>query len=198
MNKKVFKNVIRKKKFILTVSALVFTWLVFSGCAATPKSQEKIELNGMIYDTQNRPVVNYDIYIDGKYECTSDIGGRFLIKNIKKGEHDFYGTGAGYLNIQEKISVRDKLQIIYLRVSSVETKFSEAYEFLKEGELNKAEECAQEVLECYEDNIDALYFMCVINYLKGKKEEADNYFLKIKNKEGSGRYEKELEKIIYN
>ena len=49
MNKKVFR-------LILTFTAAIS---IFTGCRSVPGEKEKINLNGMIYDTDNKPVVNY-------------------------------------------------------------------------------------------------------------------------------------------
>ena len=156
------------------ISRIIFLILViqfFSACKSIPGKKEKIELNGMVYDTQNRPVVNYQIIIDGKYICTSDIGGRFLIKGIEKGEHIFSGYGEGYLNIEEKIVVYDKAQILYLRIPSVESKFREAFELIKNSNLDKAEIIINEIRESDVDNEDVLYFMDVIKELRARNEK---------------------------
>ena len=170
--------------------------LLFSGCASVPGSREKINLNGMVYDTDNRPAVNYGIYIDGKGMCVSDIGGRFVIEGVRKGVHVLTGKGEGYLDISEEVTVRDKEQILYIRVPSVESRFREAFSFIKDGSYAKAEEMIGEVLECDRENTDALFFMSVISYLKGDYVEAEEYLGKIREKGGEGRYEAELEKII--
>lgn len=154
-----------KKEFSQFCIVIVLT-LVFSACAGVPGEKEKLDLNGMVYDTDNRPVVNYRIFIDGKGECTSDIGGRFLIKGVQKGEHDFSGYGEGYLSIEEKIVVYDKSQILYIRVPSIESRFYEAFEFIKQKEYEKAEKAVQEVLETDEKNEDALYFLKTIEKLR--------------------------------
>ncbi len=181
-------------KKLLQISAVLL--IFFTGCKTVPGSQDKISLNGMIYDTENRPVVNYKIYIDGKGKCVSDIGGRFLISKIQKGEHIFSGNGEGYLDIEEKIVVYDKSQILYIRVPAIETKLKEAYVFIQNKEYNKAEKCIEEVLLCDEENEEALFFMTVIKHLQHDKSAAEDYLKKIQTMGGSGRYEKELEKMI--
>ena len=141
--------------------------LILTGCKSLPPRAEIIDVNGMIYDTSNRPVVNYSFYVDGKLSCTSDIGGRFVIKKIAKGEHDFYGKGAGYLDINDRIQISDKAQILYIRVPSVESKLKEAFELMKKGELGKAEGLVNEVLQSDSGNQDALYFIYALEKLKG-------------------------------
>ncbi len=156
------------KKVYILMCILV---LLITGCKTVPGEKEKIDLNGMIYDTENRPVVNYRIYIDGKGMCTSDIGGRFVINRVQKGEHLFSGYGDGYLKIEERIVVYDKSQILYIRIPSMESKFKEAFELIKQNELDKAEKIIDEVLESDIDNKDAFYFMNAIEKLRGRNEK---------------------------
>ena len=157
------------KKVLLSLTVLTLLTELFTGCNSVPGARDRIALNGMIYDTDNKPVVNYRIYIDGKGECTSDIGGRFVIKNILKGEHVFSGFAEGYLSVEEKIIVTDKSQILYIRVPSLESKFREAFEYIKKEEYVKAEKIIEEVLESDSENETALYFMSVIEKLKGRE-----------------------------
>ncbi len=181
-----------RKNLYLAVVLSVF----FTGCASVPESREKINVNGMVYDTENRPAVNYEIYIDGRGMCVSDIGGRFVVEGVKKGSHVLTGKGEGYLDICEEVTVRDKEQILYIRVPSVESRFKKAFSFMNDGAFDMAEGCVSEVLECDRDNTDALFFMSVISYLKGDSDKACEYLNKIRKKGGGGRYETELEKII--
>ena len=156
-----------KKLFLLFFMAA----LLLSACKSTGIKKEKIDLNGMIYDTQNRPVVNYRISIDGKEMCTSDIGGRFVISSVEKGEHVFSGSGDGYLGMEKSIQVADKSQILYIRVSDIESMFNEAFELIKKNELDKAEKIICEVLESHNENEDALYFRNTIKKLREMNEK---------------------------
>ena len=163
------------RKIFVKVTELIISFMMlqiyFTGCAGVPGEKEKINLNGMVYDTQNRPVVNYRIYIDGKGECVSDIGGRFLLKGIRKGEHVFSGFGEGYLGIEEKIVVYDKSQILYIRIPSIDTNFERAFELIKKGDYDGSEKLVREVLECDGENEDALYFLETIEKLRRRNEK---------------------------
>lgn len=164
---------------------LTLTVILLAACKSTQSSKaEVIALNGMIYDTSNRPVVNYTIFIDGKKECVTDIGGRFYIKKISRDIHDLYGEGEGYLNIRQKITVTDKSQVLYIRLPSVEDKLKQALDFLDRGELEEAERCVEEILESDENNSDALFFKAALCLLQGKEVGGDN------------RYEEELKKML--
>ena len=153
-------------KAALQIILIILVQMYVAACAGVPGEKEKIDLNGMVYDTQNRPVVNFRIYIDGKGECVSDIGGRFVLKGIKKGEHVFSGSAEGYLGIQERIVVYDKAQILYIRVPSIESYFEKAFELIKKKDYDSAEKLVREVLECDGENEDALYFLETIEKLR--------------------------------
>lgn len=158
-------------KAALQIILIILVQMYVAACAGVPGEKEKIDLNGMVYDTQNRPVVNFRIYIDGKGECVSDIGGRFLLKGIRKGEHVFSGFGEGYLGIEEKIVVYDKSQILYIRIPSIDTNFERAFELIKKGDYDGSEKLVREVLECDGENEDALYFLEIIEKLRSRNEK---------------------------
>ena len=180
----------------LPVSVCFLLLFLAAGCKTVPQTKSLISLNGMIYDTDNRPVANYGILIDGIPECASDIGGRFEIKNIVKGEHIITGRGNGYLDIKEKVVIRDKAQIVYIRVPSVETKLKEAFSLIKQGMYEQAESCIQEILACDSDNHEALFFMCAIKYLEQDTEGYQSFLKKLKKQKEGRNYVTELEKII--
>ena len=170
--------------------------LFFFACKSADPSKAPVTLNGMIYDTQNRPVVNYTICVDGEYKCQSDISGRFVLKDIQKGEHVITGSGDSYLDINENAVIYDKAQILYIRVPSVESKLKEAFSYLEEDLFEKAEESIGEILLSDEDNTDALFFMCVVKLRQVKREESLDYLEKLKEKKEGSKYVSELEKII--
>ena len=107
-----------KSKYMFFV--ILITLIFSNSCKTVPRERELIDVQGMIYDTENRPVVNYRIFIDSKYVAITDIGGRFTLSNVKVGVYNFWGSGDGYLNIEDEIKIIDKTQIIYLRIPAVE------------------------------------------------------------------------------
>lgn len=170
--------------------------LLFAACKSTPENRTEITVNGMIYDTNNSPVVNYFITIDETVECVSDIGGRFTLKNVSKGQHLLTGYGDGYLDMEQTVIITDKSQILYLRVPSIESRFEKAYEYIKEKEYFKAENCIKDILLSDENNTDALFFMGVIKQYQGFSEESFEYIRKIKEQGEGGYYVEEFEKIF--
>ena len=150
-----------KSKYMFFV--ILITLIFSNSCKTVPRERELIDVQGMIYDTENRPVVNYRIFIDSKYVAITDIGGRFTLSNVKVGVYKFWGSGDGYLNIEDEIKIIDKTQIIYLRIPAVESKFKEAYESLKNNQLDDARKCITDILKTDEMNNDALYFMSIID-----------------------------------
>lgn len=181
-----------KSKYMFFV--ILITLIFSNSCKTVPRERELIDVQGMIYDTENRPVVNYRIFIDSKYVAITDIGGRFTLSNVKVGVYKFLGSGDGYLNIEDEIKIIDKTQIIYLRIPAVESKFKEAYESLKNNQLDDARKCITDILKTDEMNNDALYFMSIIEYLSGNTELSRKYLGRIKEKDDE--YVQKLKKII--
>lgn len=182
-----------RKKLALMAAV---TALFFCACKSINPAKDPVTLNGMIYDTQNRPVVNYTIYIDGEYKCQSDISGRFILKDVAKGIHFITGEGDSYLNINEEVVIYDKAQILYVRVPSVSAKLKEAYTYLEQGLFEKAEESIGEILSCDDGNTDAILFMSVIKLRQDKKDESLGYLERLKKKKEGSKYVTELEKLI--
>ena len=182
-----------KKVFLIMLTAIT---IALCSCNSVPKNSGKITVNGMIYDTENRPAVNYKIYLDGKYAAITDIGGRFTLNNIKCGQYDFTGNGIGYLNMKDSVEVFDKGQILYIRVPTVESKFQEAYTLINQHKYKQAELCIQEVLDTEACNSTALFFMSVIEYLEGDIESSKEYKEQLLNIGENSNYVHELEKII--
>lgn len=182
-----------KKVTLIMISVIL---IALCSCSSIPKNNEKITVNGMIYDTENRPAVNYKIYLDGQYAAVTDIGGRFTLNNIKSGQYELTGNGIGYLNMKDSIEVFDKGQILYIRVPSIESKFQEAYTLINQHKYSQAGLCIQEVLDTDADNLTALFFMSVIEYLEGNIESSKEYKDKIMKFREDTDYVQKLEKII--
>ncbi|MBO4640449.1 MAG: hypothetical protein J5710_11890 [Treponema sp.] len=182
------------KKFLISITVLL---IFFStACKSVDLAKAPVTLNGMIYDNQNKPVVNYTICVDGVYCCQSDISGRFVLKDVPKGEHVITGYGDRYLNIKETTVIYDKAQILYIRVLTVEAKLNEAFMYLEQSFFEKAEESVREILLCDEDNTEALFFMTVIKYQEGRIEESLLLLEQLRQKKEGGKYVNGLEKII--
>lgn len=182
----------KKSMLILSICLLLF------GCRSVPKAHEKITLNGMVYDTENRPAVNYNIYINDDFASISDIGGRFSIKALKHGTYKISGYGEGYLKIEEEIQVYDKNQIVYIRIPTIDSKFREAFTLLKENKIEKATKIINEIIESNPDNFEALFFLSVINYLDNKYECSVEYLKQLEAKGEKSFYVEELQKFINN
>ena len=185
-----------KSQKVIDLFLIILFFMFIYGCKSTPKDKTDITVNGMIYDTDNRPVVNYLIFIDGQAYGISDIGGRFTLKKVSKGKHLLSGNGTGYLSISQEINILDKSQILYLRVPSVESRFKEAYFFITQEEYSKAEECIKDILLSESENSDALFFMSLIKHLQGDKEQSLEYINRFREKEENSKYAEELEKLI--
>lgn len=184
-----------KKVFGVIIAGMIITLF---GCKSVPGNNGEITVNGMVYDTENSPAVDYRIYLNGNYAAVTDIGGRFTLNNIRYGQYDLTGNGTGYLNMSDSIAVFDKSQIIYIRVPSIESKFQEAYTLINQHKYSQAESCINEILDTEASNYTALFFMSVIKYLEGDIESSSGYKDTLKTLGEDIDYVEKLEKIISN
>lgn len=184
-----------KKKFYLLITGM---FIVFCSCSSVPRNSGRITVNGMVYDTENRPAVNYEIYLDDRYLAITDIGGRFTLNNIKCGSYEFTGRGTAYLNTKETIEIYDKSQILYIKVPAIETKFQEAYMLITQNNYSQAEVCIKDVLDTDKNNSTAIFFMSVIKYLKGDIESSKEFKNQLLSDVEVTDYVKKLEKVLNN
>jgi hypothetical protein len=97
-----------------------------------------MNLNGMVYDFENKPIAGYELTI-GKSNVSSDITGRFALQNISLGKYDIYGKKEGYETYLGVIAVQDNKQIVYIRVPSQAQLLDLADKALMENKLDVAD-----------------------------------------------------------
>jgi hypothetical protein len=123
-----------------------------------------IDVNGMIYDFTNRPISNYTIHIGEKYWSTTDINGRFLISNVPVGEYIINGEGNGYESYQGDVLVKDREQIIYIRVPSFSQLLDLVDLALSKNQLDEAENYIWRANLAGGFTTELLFYMAVIKY----------------------------------
>ncbi len=68
-------------KYKLTLLLLISVFIVGNTSAQNKKKRKKVVLKALVIDTENRPIQNVSIFIDGKKSSTtSDENGRFKLK----------------------------------------------------------------------------------------------------------------------
>jgi tetratricopeptide (TPR) repeat protein len=150
--------------------------ILASACASTNQvkknGSERVALNGMVYDFDNRPVSDAEISVDGHPVTRSDINGRFSLGEISFGQYKVDVSKKGYETASIPVDYSDVTQIIYAKVFS-------AKQLLTASE-KEAESRNWAGAVAFLDRIDAIgvkdpaahYLRAVIYFREGEAQEA--------------------------
>jgi tetratricopeptide (TPR) repeat protein len=104
---------------LVLLSAVV---LLLMACASEQKvddlSFESATLFGMIYDVDNQPCAGVSVNIDDGPACVTDIRGRFVVQNLKRGEHSITATKVRYEDLSVRIAFLNESDILHLQMTS--------------------------------------------------------------------------------
>ena len=117
----------------------IFCLLALSGCRSYKVEMPSIQ--GMIYDVNNEPVSDVEIYINEKKQSISDIYGHFSLIGLNLSKS--YSLKASKKNFEDVIltfTYSAPSQVIYLRMYSSSELLSFAETKVKEKKYNEAEE----------------------------------------------------------
>ncbi len=132
------KNIkVRKGFFLLFCFLLLWVSLFLSSCASAKKKPVPV-LYGMIYDRDNRPVNNADVYVNGNYEAASDIHGHFALTKIKLYESCVVEVRKhNYESVSLDLAYTDPGLVVYVNMLSSEQLISEAEAALQKREWQR-------------------------------------------------------------
>ena len=154
------------------ISLLILMSITAVSCKTTGINSNVMDINGMIYDFSNRPVPNCDVKLGSRYKGTTDINGRFTIPNVSMGSHTFSGMKAGYETYCEEIDIRDRGQIIYIRIPSQNQLLNLADEALSANNLSLADELAERALIIDNQNIESIFYCAAVKFRINEFEQA--------------------------
>jgi len=172
------------KKYITHVLLLLlFTFLALS-CKTAEFGFKVININGMVYDFSNRPVPNYEISLGRKYKGSTDINGRFTLPKVPVGTYTISGCKNGYENYLDEVIVKDRGQIIYIRVPSQNQLLNMVDDALTANNFPDAEELAERAFQIDGNNIETLFYNATVSFRQQQFEKAV-FFLKAATDLGS-------------
>ena len=126
-----------------TLAAILLLQLLLFACETTPPTDfESAALLGMIYSVTNRPVPNMAIELDGQRTIRSDIEGRFIFTEVKKGEHTIVAAVDDYEPITYSFGFTDRTQVLHLIAVSL----SDLVKWLEEAIASRNSCCRQGLL----------------------------------------------------
>jgi hypothetical protein len=171
------------KKFTFCVLALlVFTLaLLTASCKTAEFGFEVVDVNGMIYDFANRPVAYCDVSLGRWHKSSTDINGRFTITKVPLGKYTITGHKKGYEHYSDEVIIRDKGQIIYIRLPSQNQLLSLLDEALTANNLSIAEEMAERAFHIDPNNQETLLYYAAVKFRQKDYQKAISFLETAKN-----------------
>ncbi len=158
----------------LRISAAIALASCFAlcSCATAGFRRGKVDVHGMVYDFENRPVGGYTVSLDGRRSAVSDVTGRYEFPAVPSGEYRLTGTREGYERYEHTVSVDSRTDIQYLRVASAEELLNLADAAIGEGDLESAAAYAARAEKTGSPSFLVPYYAAVIAFRSGRPGEA--------------------------
>ena len=154
---------------------LLYSFLAFS-CKTAEFGFKVMDINGMVYDFSNRPVPNYEISLGRKYKGSTDINGRFTLPKVAVGTYTIAGHKNGYENYNDEVFVKDRGQIIYIRIPSQNQLLNLVDDALAANDFAIAGEMAERAFQIDKNNIETLFYNAAVSFRQQQYYKAI-YFL---------------------
>jgi len=125
----------------------------------------------MIYDHDNTPVSAVSVSINGKRITDSDIQGRFILDNMKKGDYNVKLVKRGYETLEDTFTF-DPMNVLYFKMINSSQLVTLAESALDNREFIIAENFINRALVLEPNRPDILFLKGITCHLQGKNEEA--------------------------
>jgi len=164
-------------KNLFRLAVVLPLMLVFS-CKTTTvvddfSSFKEAILTGMVYNSNSIPCVGAVLRVDDKKEAyTADINGRFVIPNLKRGEHLIHVSKDNHEPELVELDFSDRRQVLYVRLTSNESLLNWAEEALDELRWDEAKDFIMRSLAVEPENAHALTLLGALYYRTGRFEDS--------------------------
>jgi tetratricopeptide (TPR) repeat protein len=172
--KLLLEEVMTNKKNIF-LSSIIFIALLFFSCKTAEFGFKTADINGMVYDFSNRPVFNYEVRLGKRYFGSTDINGRFTLSNVPLGSYTISGSKTGFENYNGEIIIKDKGQIIYIRIPSQGQLLALADEALTANNFALAEELAERAYLIDKNNVEMLFYYAAASFRQNNYKKAVSF-----------------------
>jgi hypothetical protein len=161
--------------------SITIVLMFFSGCETGPISQNFLvaPLEGKIFDYDNTPCSEVQIFIDKNSVTSSDINGRFVIPNLTKGNHELRATKDGYEEIIINFGFSNKNQVLWLRMISVNQLVKQIENAIDDRKMDEAENLIDRALKVSKDDPVVLYLQALYFIQNGWIEQSIEVLTKI-------------------
>ncbi len=185
------------KKIIFSLIILLF----FLSCQSNKISNlnykdKESYMYGMVYDFENKPVENANIFINDSLVAQTDVQGRFILKaNNSSKELTICIKKETYENISSKI-IYDPINVLYFRLNNTQQLLVQAENALENNLYDESMNFIQRALLLSPNRIDIKYLECIVLYKKKQYQEALKKIKEIQSLEPNNEFIKKLSKNI--
>ncbi len=152
---------------------------------------------GMVYDYDNKPVENAQIFINDELITSTDIQGRFILNYKRDDQNEFLlRIEKNLYEIVESKFTFDPLNVLYIRLINSQQLLLLAEEKMTNLNYFEAENLLQRALKLSSDRDDIKYLLCIALLKQEKTDIAFEYLKKIKTNSIPKTYIDSLERKI--
>jgi hypothetical protein len=159
----------KNNKIIIRFCFLV---LVLVSCKTAEFGYKVVDVNGMIYDFSNRPIPHCLVTLGKNYNVSTDINGRFTLLKVPVGDYKITGEKKGYEPYIDTVAIKDKGQIIYIRMPSQNQLLEQADEALTNNDFVTAEAIIERAYHIDQNNIEMLFYYATVKFRKHEYDRA--------------------------
>jgi tetratricopeptide (TPR) repeat protein len=162
------------KKYLSPPFIALIAFLSLS-CKTAQFGFTTVDINGMVYDFSNRPVFNYEVILGERYFGSTDINGRFTLLKVPLGNHRISGSKNGFENYNGEVEIKERGQIIYIRIPSQNQLLALADESLASNNFTLAEEIAERAYQIDKNNIEMLFYYAAVSFRQNNLQKAASF-----------------------
>jgi hypothetical protein len=162
------------KKYLL-LPFITFITILSLSCKTAEFGFKTADINGMVYDFSNRPVFNYELILGEKYSGSTDINGRFTLSKVPLGSYKISGSKTGFENYNGEVTIKEKGQIIYIRIPSQNQLLALTDEALTACNFTLAEEIAERAYQIDKNNIEMLFYYAAVSFRQNNLRKAASF-----------------------
>jgi len=159
----------------LALPFIIFIAFLSLSCKTAEFGFKTADINGMVYDFSNRPVFNYEVVLGENFFGSTDINGRFTLLKVPLGNHKISGSKSGFENYNDEVIIKDKEQIIYIRIPSQNQLLAMADEALASNNFTLAEEMAERAYQIDKNNIETLFYYAAVSFRQNNFKKAVSF-----------------------
>jgi tetratricopeptide (TPR) repeat protein len=162
----------KKSEFFFSVISIIFLAI---SCKTAEFGFKTTDVSGMVYDFSNRPVFNYEITLGKRHFSSTDINGRFTLLKVPLGSYKKKEKKNGFENYNGEVIIKEKGQIIYIRIPSQNQLLTRVDEALAANDFMLAEEIAERAYQIDKNNTEMMFYYAVVSFRQNNFKKAVSF-----------------------